>query len=284
MSLAYVPPMQAFWVRLKEGQTAGTLTFSNSARSHADNSMNVLKSQGAENPDRRPLLRLSVTGNASTDETVIYADPAAQYGFDTYDSDKMFSGTGAEIFTLPPASLDKSGTAKNDNKLVINGIPTIAAGMEIPLGFQAGQTGIFTFRAKEIRGLDTLDVFLHDRYRRVEYDLRSEGGYDFTAGSMPVTDRFGIVFRNAAVAPPAAPEAGSFLAYADRKGRMTVLLSGRNVQGDRVDVSVFDVTGRKLTGQAVMTGEKTVLDGVFKNGVYVLRADNRTVKLIVRSE
>ncbi|MDR3061204.1 MAG: IPT/TIG domain-containing protein, partial [Dysgonamonadaceae bacterium] len=281
--VAYIPPMQAFWVRLKDGQSTGTLTFSNSDRSHASNKKNILKAQGVGNHDERPLLRLAVTGDTNTDETVIYADPKAKYGFDTYDSDKMFTNTGVEIFTLPLTSLDKSGLLEH-NKLVINGLHAIEGGMEIPIGFQTYQSGIFSFHAKKIQNLDTLGVFLRDRLRGVEFDLCNGGKYDFSAGSTPVTDRFSIVFRSFSATHLTDVEAGDrFLAYTDKEGRIIVSLHSQNAHGGRINISVSDVTGRKLTEQPVTVGEKTILKGVFKKGIYILHTGKWTTKVIVNS-
>ncbi len=92
-SLGYIPPMQAFWVRVKDGQDTGTLTFTDNHRTHADHGSNQLKSADVDT-ETRPLLRLAVYNGYTTDETVIYADREAKEDFDTYDSDKWFVEQG----------------------------------------------------------------------------------------------------------------------------------------------------------------------------------------------
>ncbi|MDR0231182.1 MAG: IPT/TIG domain-containing protein [Dysgonamonadaceae bacterium] len=271
-SLAYIPPIQAFWVRILDGQSAGTLTFTNNNRAHADHSSNVLKSAETQSTETRPLLRLVVNNGVRADETVIYADPKAKNGFDTYDSDKWFTNQGAEIFTLPVSST---------RELVINGLSEIKDSTEVTLGFQANEGGAFNFRAKEILNLDAFDVFLSDKWRKIEFDLR-DGDYNFTSSSVSVTDRFSIIFRRNA--DMSTKDAGdNLLAYTDKNGQVIVILNLRNQQGNDVNVSVFDIIGRKLTEQPVIVGERTILKGTFPRGVYVLRSGKCVTKIQISS-
>jgi hypothetical protein len=276
--LAYIPPMQAFWVRIRDGETSGTLTFTNNRRAHSNHSANILKA--TENPENetRPLLRLTVTGGGASDETVIYADPAAQTGFDDYDSDKMFAGAGPELFTL---SNDAAG--KERHELAINGLSEIVDGTEIAIGFQTGETGSFSFRAKEILNLDTLDVILRDKWSRKEFDLRTDDNYYFHSGSTPNSERFALSFlRSKGTGKTGVEVGGNLLAYAvDRSGHIAVILYAADLKGNNVEVSVFDIAGRKLTAQPVVAGERTVLKGTFKAGVYLLRADKWSAKVAV---
>lgn len=272
-SLAYIPPMQAFWVRVLDGQSTGVLTFTNSNRSHADHNSNTLKSANSKNTETRPLLRLVASGDASTDETVIYAATEAKKSFDTYDSDKWITNQGVEIFTLPVAST---------RELVINGLPEITDGTEIPLGFQTNENGAFRFHAKEILNIDTLDVFLFDTWHNTAFNLRN-GDYHFTANSTPVTDRFSIIFRRAEDKSSSVTEVNgdNLLAYAGENGQIIVTLYLPDQPGSEATISVFDITGRKYAEQSVITGERTVLDSLFPEGVYVLRTGKYVTKVIV---
>jgi hypothetical protein len=270
-SLSYIPPMQAFWVRMKgDAQFASTmLYFDNDLRSHADHGSNVLKS--AEE-DARPLLRLAVDNGIRTDETVIYADSRAAKEFDDYDSDKYFTNEGVEIYTQP---------ASSTRELVINGYPEITEGLEIPLGFQAEEGGAFSFSAKELLNLDDLDVYLLDKWLKEEHNLR-DGDYNFTAGSMPTADRFSIVFRSAGSGPVTEEQAeDNLLAYNSQEGQISIMLYLRNQEGEDAKVSVFDIAGRLISTQQVVVGERTALDGYFPRGVYVLRSGKCVTKVMV---
>ncbi|WP_280748925.1 IPT/TIG domain-containing protein [Parabacteroides sp. PF5-9] len=272
-ALGYIPPMQAFWVRVREGESGGTLTFTDAHRRHADHGSNMLKSSEVNDTESRPLLRITVDNDVNSDETVIYADPEAKKAFDTYDSDKWLVNRGVEIFTLP---------ASSTRELVINGLPEIMHGTEIPIGFQAGESGIFRFHAKEILNLDTLDVILRDKWRKVEFDLRS-GDYNFESSGISGTDRFSVLFRRLTSSgiPDINADNDKLLAYANSEGQMTVYLNIRNREGSKVYVSVFDIMGRKQAELPVIVGEQTTLNKIFHGGVYILRTDTHTTKVMV---
>ncbi|MDR2804321.1 MAG: hypothetical protein LBB85_01555, partial [Dysgonamonadaceae bacterium] len=219
-------------------------------------------------------LRLNLSDGQRTDETVIYADPSAKNSFDDYDSDKWLTGLGAEIFTLP---------TEENRELSINGFSEITAGMKIPLGFQMDKGGFFSFRAKEILNLDTLDVILRDKWTDKEFDLRNNNGYYFTSNSVPLnTERFSIAFLRSATGLSVSDSSDSFLVYSEKAGRITVELHIRNLQGSSVKVEVVDVAGCKLREQTVVAGERTVLEGVFREGAYVLRAEQWSAKVVVK--
>jgi hypothetical protein len=273
-SLAYIPPAQAFWVRIMDGQTAGTITFANNRRGHVDHGSNILKSAGMQNTETPRMLRITVNNGVKTDETLIYTDSRAKKEFDTYDSDKWFVNQGVEIFTLPVSST---------RELVINGLPEITDGTEIKLGFSTDEGGEFSFRAKEIINFSDLNVFLSDKLRNTEFDLRS-GNYNFTSSAASLTDRFSIIFRKSltGIDLPAV-EPGDYLwAYSDKYGQMSVMLNIRDKQGSRSNVSIFDITGRKVAEQPVIAGEHSILNGTFQKGVYVLRSGKCVAKVIVK--
>ena len=270
-SLAYIPPMQAFWVRLKEGVTSTTINFYNHLRTHADHTGNILKSSEITDPEARPLVRLTISGGKNNDETLLYADSKALYGFDNYDSDKMFAGAGAELFTFP---LDQR------RELVINGLPAIAEGLEIPLGFQTDEGGYFSISVKEMLHIEPLNIYLHDSWRKTEHNLNTEGAYGFTAGTEYNTERFSVVFRNAATANDTVPDArdGYLRAYSDREGNIVVLYAGADV----VNVAVYDMLGAGLSVQPVIPHTPTIIKGKFDKGIYLLRAGKFATKVFVQ--
>ena len=96
-----IPPKQAFWVRVKPGETDGTLTFTNAMRKHADNSSNLLKAPSTKNSIKQ-ILRLRITGGTHSDETVICFHPEASDNFDAFDSQKMSNANSVipEIYSL----------------------------------------------------------------------------------------------------------------------------------------------------------------------------------------
>lgn len=270
-SLAYIPPMQAFWVRLQDGYSTGAINFTNNRRSHADHTSNILKNKEITDAGERRMLRIILSGSKNADEILIYTDSKAQHGFDNYDSDKMFTGMGVELFSFPVAQ---------NRELVINGLPEINDGMEIPLGFQTDEGGSFNLQAKEMLNFESLDVYLRDRLRNLEYKLSADSVYRFTSGSEYNTDRFSLVFRNGVTNNELVlnTEESNLRAYSDDEGNIIVLYKGK----DNGNVTVYNTLGVILSVQQVMANSPTVLNGKFPKGIYVLRSGNYATKVAVQ--
>ena len=271
-SLGYIPPMQAFWVRVKDVVAPNEITFDNNRRSHADHPSNILKSKEQENlnADERQMIRIVVNSNKNIDETLIYADNRAQNGFDDYDGDKWFTGANAEIFTLPVAE---------NRELVINGLPEIVDGMEIPLGFVAREGGNFSFFAKEITNLDDLDIFLRDKWRNVEFNLAHDEVYNFTSGSDVNTERFSIVFRTSAATNISDDHIkdSELLAYSNNN-KMVVT----HIGNDDVEVRIYDVLGKRVAIQTIAANQPTTINGQFTKGIYTIWTKKKSTKVAVQ--
>lgn len=270
-SLRYVPPMQAFWVRVKSERTPGTLIFANDNRTHADHASNITKSRSATEEKReetealRPLLRVCVSNDRHIDEALIYADPAAKTEFDDYDSEKWFEHNKPEIFTLP---------ASGSHELVINALPLLRDNTEVPLGFHTDEAGTFNIYAKELLNMDKLEVYLIDKLKEVEFDLRS-GSYNFSASSMPDTDRFRIVFRSI----DADPANDGLSVYQDGEGNVVITLRLKEEKGKKATVAVIDAAGRKSAEQIITIGEPTILKQSLGRGMYIVQARKYVAKL-----
>ncbi|MDR1156025.1 MAG: hypothetical protein LBL04_15060 [Bacteroidales bacterium] len=295
-SLSLVPPMQAFWVRLPKG--AGNIpsdyrhfTFTNAQRAHdtsADNGPNLLKSaslrSGAQPVREEVLLRVEVLddGNPS-DEAVIYADAGALSGYDRYDSDKMFNGSGGELYTFPRAATSAATTAAttadDDAFLVINGLPRIQSGDTIPVGFTSDAAGSFALRTKESAGMDSLAVDLYDRLTGdIVEDFDLGGEYVFESEIAPVTGsatetRFLLVFRERVTVDSPSGEASVIRLWVDRQNRLHVW----NAAGE--DLLLFNMQGA-LVGRWRIATSREKIETVLTPGVYVARAGSVTAKVI----
>ena len=186
----YIPPMQAFWIRVNANTAVSThnvgLTFKNNMRFHGVGDNNKFK---APKQNNRTRLRLQVSNGSYSDESLLYFDDNAQNSFDNYDSPKMFNNvaTKPEIFT-------NAGT----EKLVINGMNEIPYNTEIPVGFMVGESGNFTLSSVELSNFESgTRILLKDKlYPASEFELAEGVSYNFS--SQPTTastDRFSLVFR-----------------------------------------------------------------------------------------
>lgn len=184
-----IPPMQAFWVRVKAPvlahDTIGTLTFNNSMRSHKGVSDIRMKSPASQNLAQQ-VLRLQVTNGINSDETIVLFNPNASNGLDAYDSYKMSNGNAAvpEIYT----------TVGTDN-LVINGLNSFVDNTELPLGFYTGTANNFTLKATQLTNFDNVHVVLRDNVLNTEEILTTDAVYTFSSGVTNNTSRFSLLFR-----------------------------------------------------------------------------------------
>jgi hypothetical protein len=309
--LGYIPPMQAFWVRLMPANDSGTFTF-DYASVEATGSGNRLRAasytelqnlqdlqvddlqdfvgtpslretkQSAEDEDTPPvidvLVRLDVAKIDTTgvDQMVIYATKNAKPDFDDFDSEKMTDG-GDRIRIYTKAT-DLLSTGKTlERELCIDGRPAIKVGDVIPLVFWAAYAGEFMLKSSEQRGCGDIAVWLVDKLANKEFKLNSGGIYYFSSRSGEIADRFTLEFRTAPVGNEVVMPDESFFAWSSAPGVISV--RGTSA-GEKVEV--FNVLGRlirtsseidRITGFAEFTG--------LERGIYFVRCKGESVKVVV---
>jgi|GEM_PF-2120168 len=250
----YIPPMQAFWIRVNSGTASTNLTFKNTMRSHRDVNGNTLKAPQADN---QKLVRLQVSNGTNSDEAVLYFDSNAQNGFDTYDSQKMFNNnpTQPEIYTLA-----------NNEQLVINGLNELALNSEQMIGFNAGETSNYSIAVTELKNLEG-KIYLKDKLLNNEVELTENTVYPFSSGTVKTTDRFSLIFR----------ATGNATALNNQKNPLNaiVFVSAGNIEvrsNEAIDNSmlkVYSVTGELLYQAPVFAGVHTVKQKL-NAGVYLV--------------
>lgn len=295
-SLAWVPPMQAFWIRLPKGvgNKPGDyrhITFDKLNRAHGDpdhSGVSVLlksASTGSGEPaaGERALLRIEIMDDRGlSDETVICADAGALSGYDDYDSDKMFNDSGGEIYTFPLAD-DATGNAEENAPLVINGLPQIQAGDTVAMGFTTDAAGSFTLRTKEVTGMgDRLSVDLYDRFTGdavkdfelgIEYEFDCKDAVHHVSTPAAGT-RFLLVFRDR-LSEPSVQEISAIRIWSDRQNRLHVW----NAAGK--DLLLFNVQG-SLVMRRRMASDRETAETALVPGIYIARAGDRAEKIIIR--
>lgn len=259
----YIPPMQAFWVRTNADNQ--TLTFTNAMRDHA---RDVTVGAGTvpttplkmKKQETHSLLRLKITGNAGSDEAILYFNADALNGFDKYDSPKMFESAT----TLTPEIFTLVGT----EKLVINGRNTVQYETELPLGFVAKQAGDYTISRPEMTNFDAgTRILLIDKfYPATEFELSEGTVYNFsTQVTTPTTDRFSLIFR--------APGTTTNLKNTE-KLNVQVFVNAQNriviSALSTCNYSIYNAIGQKVTDG--MPGSNcTVINTINTPGIYVIK-------------
>lgn len=265
-----VAPLQSFWVRTSN-RGGCNLTFKTNMLNSAGNN-NHGGGRLFANAVPNKLIRLTVSEEGVTDETVLYANPEATYDVDDYDSHKMSNDNVnvPEIYTVAAGE-----------QLVINGVPSLKMNQEIPLGFKTAKAGDkFSIKASELENLDeNVRVILKDG--SVETDITDGAEYTFQSDKYDGTDRFSIILRSPEVAT-GIKNAGNndVVALVDADG--TIL-----VKADTKDeaVTVYNAAGQLVASQQLVDGRASVRS-IHTAGVYWVKVEGdgsiATKKVIVK--
>jgi len=275
---SYIPPMQAFWLRVASGKSSASVVLKNSNRSHQDVSGNKFRAPSVQNATQQ-VLRLQVSNGTDSDEAVLYSNPNASNEYDSYDSDKMFINSAVipEIYTL-------SGT----EKLVINGMTSIPLNQEIPLGLVTLKKGVnsYTIGTSERTNFGSdLKIVLKDNLNPdnvIQTDLSSGSTYTFTSDSVTTESRFSLLFTTIVTDLSTDAMNQSVAVYKDASNRILVKcnpdLSNANL------ITVYSALGQKLVSKPV-SGTTTVIDKPLGSGVYMvtvtINGKNITKKIIL---
>jgi len=182
----YIPPMQAFWVRVKSGIPSTSITFTNAMREHRLDNGDLMK---APKVNERSRLRLQLVNGIESDETLIYFDNKATNDFNEYDSPKMMNNSSAT-----PDLYTKSGA----ERLVINGLSQVSDNLELSLGFSLNAAASLKLKATEMSNFPIgTRIYLLDKVETSQVELLPETEYSFKTTAVTVNNesRFSLLFK-----------------------------------------------------------------------------------------
>ena len=270
-----IPPMQAFWVRVSPGQTSATLNFSNALRSHANDTVNPLKTKALQT-SVQAVLRLQLTNGINTDEAVIYANQDASNDYDAFDSQKMSNGS---------AEIPEIYTTVSGEKLAINGLTDFADGMELPIGFAPGKSGSFSIQASEISNLSNSTLILKDKLLNTEFDLSNADIYSFNSDDVSTENRFAILFKSKSTSTDVQTlsDIQKISVYAS-KGQI-IIDTNLNQFDSNATIMVNNCLGQTIRNCAAVPNRMTIASNL-TSGVYFVvlkyKGQSLTKKLIVQ--
>jgi len=256
----YIPPMQAFWVRVSAGQTTGTLALTNAMRSH-ESGTNRLKAATVK-ASVQSLLRLQVSNGVNSDQALVLFNPNASNVYDAYDSPKRSNANTAipEIYTI-------AGT----EHVVINGLTSVVQNQELALGFTPGSSSSFSIKAMEMSNFDTdTRIFLRDSKTNAEQDLTDGSAYTFSSDAASTATRFALVFKTS-LAPTAVnevlDEVNSIVVLKNANNQIAVTIPTELV--GKGMATVYNALGQRLESLP-LSGTQNVLSKAYTSGVYLV--------------
>jgi hypothetical protein len=260
----YIPSGQGFFVRATSG--AGTLQFDNTDRTHGGQ---AFYKSDVENR----MLVLKATGNNITTQTAIRfnADATAQV-------DRLY-----DVFKITSGSPDVPVvyTKCENQNMAINTLPSIAGNETVPVYFETGMDGTYTFTATEMETLgDAVPLFLEDISLNYTQDLRANPAYSFEYTSGEVRE-FNIHFKDV-TGIEHLPQNSIRIYSAEGQ----IIIKG----AESGKFMVLDVMGRIVLQQNISASELTVIPVNLKTGVYVVMvssgacstAQHKTEKIFIK--
>ena len=265
-----IPPMQAFWVRIANGQTSGSISTTNTSRSHADNGSNSFKSKSSAT-STQPVLRLEVSNGTNSDQAVVYYNAAASNTFDDYDSPKLFNNSASipEIYTL-------AGT----EQVVINGLNDMT---QMTLGFTTGEANNFTIKASQfVNFVSGTQIILHDNMLNNDQDLTVSDYNFYSDVTINNESRFTLMVKAPSVATGINGNSNGH-AWISLNGNNQIVVNG--LTNAETTVTVCNEIGQKMISRQVTSTNK-VLNTQFTSGVYMVTlteaGKNSTTKVIIK--
>lgn len=267
-----IPPMQAFWVRTNVD--GSVYSFDNLHR--VQQSSNSFKAPSKSDVGNE-LLRLQISNDKYSDETVLYANPNATQGLDEYDAIKMSNNNidVPEIYSVENV---------REEQLAINGISGFTPNMEIPLGYRTQKAGTFKIKAIEIPTIGSdVTVVLKDHSSNypVEIELTQNASYEFyTSESTGDTSRFSIVFKTSSISTDLNSNFENNFAVYGVQNKIYI----NKTSSSQIQISLYDIAGQ-LIGEDRILASGYVLKKAFSPGVYFIVASNgktkKTFKVII---
>jgi Secretion system C-terminal sorting domain len=263
-----IPPMQAFWVRVAQGQTSGTFSVTNSQRAHADTGSNGFKSKSSTT-STQPVVCLEVSNGTTSDQALVYFNAGATNSFDSYDSPKMSNETASipEIYTLA-----------GSEQVVINGVNDMT---QMTLGFTTGEANNFTIKAAQFANFaNGTQIVLRDNMLNVEQDL-TVGDYNFYSDVTTNNEtRFTLTFKAPSVATGMNQNASNNV-WISLNANNQIVVNGATGE---TTVAVYNAVGQKLSSKTLKS-TSSVLNHPLTSGVYFVTVTNSgktiTQKVIV---
>jgi len=264
----YIPPMQAFWIRVNQNTAVSThhvvINFKNNMRLHGVGDNNKFKAPRA---NERQRLRLQLANGTATDEALIYFDANAANSFDNYDSPKMANNS-----TVIPDIYTKVDT----EKLVINGLNAVTDNMVLPLGFKTGTAGNLTLKVNEMSNFDNnTRIYLLDGNTETELTPATEYVFN-TAVTSGNETRLSLLFR--------APGASTGLENAN-KLQAQVYINAANqitiVAPEKSSYSIYNAVGM-LVDNGRTTAKLYTANCKLQTGVYVVSLSENGKELTKR--
>lgn len=231
---AHIAPLQGFFVRTRA--TGTYITIPDNAREH--NAAPRFKSA-----EQIPLVRLTLSSAAASDEIVVRFDPEATFNFDgLFDAGKLFSHIKGQL---------RIYSVLRGENYSINSIPWPSVKTTIPLTIEIPEAGTYSITRNQLQAVTGYSIILTDNLTGMKIDLATTAEYPFSVSSGTIAGRFNLTVtpaekKTVSVSEELKPELTieNSLKIYSASGRVCILPQGSGWDGISGKVRIFDITGR----------------------------------------
>ena len=250
----YIPPMQAFWVKV-EGSTTGNIVMENADRSHHVSGMQGMHSL----LDKQMFANINLIKDTLRDQAIVYSSYTTTDIFDAYDSEKMFQANTPQLYSKI-----------NDKKVVINAKNFMQRNEKTPLFMNIPSAGTYSMQLGEFNSSfgsiwleDLSNGQLQNLLINDIYTFEIEAGQDLARFVLHFgypeqifgTDVHETIEDN--IEAPINWNDVSVLATDDKTIDLTASLNELDAQQTKI-VSVFDMTGRQIMSGSFENGNNQI--------------------------
>ncbi|TAJ13131.1 T9SS C-terminal target domain-containing protein [Marinilabiliaceae bacterium JC017] len=237
----YLAPMQAFWVK---SWGDGHYGVKKSARTHTP------KQRGLKSAVVTPnnIFRLTLANAYTYDYAAVIFNKDGTVTFTTNDAVKLENSKKNSV------RISQLYTLKSEKKIVINRLPEIEEGTDVPLFITVGEQAVGEQSLKLINNNDfnvDIPVVLEDLVTGEKVNLRAIPEYNFMSDAVTDQQRFILHFEKEGDVPTAIDNNSEdeVLVYGNH-GKVVIDLSENLFNGKEVNVELYT-----LSGKTVYTGE-----------------------------
>jgi hypothetical protein len=247
----FIPPGQAFWVRLRNDNATTSFSF------HQRHAQPRLAGQHLQARGRRRHGAYQAGQWYSiSDEAIIHFTTDAFDGFDAFDSEKMWASNIPQLYTTVGA-----------DSLVINGLYSTETNPIVDLGIKAPTAGDYTITASSITLNE--EVWLEDRLLNTFQHLNQNPVYAFAIKLRQHRRPLRAAFRHD----------GRWHRYRRHQWRLYARVRcrwhGECIRGrghHQGTITILDMAGRTVQTAAI-NGTRTVVATDLTTGIYLVRVE-----------
>jgi len=240
-----IPAENGFFA--KTAVNGATMTIPLTSRVHS--SVGLYKSSVAN------LIELTAQGNSFSDKAFVHFNDQATAGFDNqYDAYKLFGNENTpQLYSMITGDV-----------LSINELPMVGNEV-VDLGFKCNTTGVYSISALGTDNFSSnVPVYLQDLKLNIQHDLRLNPVYSFSYEAGEPENRFKLSFLD--VTGIKDQVTTGIKVYSFDK---TVTIENANLLTG--EISIYDLTGRKLLSQKLTGQARTNIPLQVTTGMYLVK-------------